>query len=197
MTTPAPNLGSTTSWVPPGVAVTMAPGAPGTPGTPGPPGIMQSTDSSLTVLRPSVPACPVALNSGSQPQMGVLYPPLSAMAAPPPQGLWLQPPQMGGVPRLPTLPYPAAFPGPFPMLARGMPPSVPVPDSQPPGVTPVGNTGAIPMSSASSVQVAGSSGIRAELPASGLIWLCFHFHKQPATNLCSFFSNDIEVVLFS
>lgn len=201
MTTPAPNLGSKPSWVPPGVAFTTAPGAPGTPG---PPGMVQSTqissnlnvppgaaDSSSTVPRPSMPPGPVALNSVFQPQIGPPYPSLPALGAPP-QGVWLQPPQMGVVPRLPTVPYPAAFPGPFPILAqRGMGPSVPVPDSQPPGVTPVGSTGAIPMSSASSVQVAGSLGIRTELPASGLIWLCFQFDEHPIIYLSPFLSNDI------
>ncbi|PON93729.1 WW domain containing protein [Trema orientale] len=182
MTTPAPNLGSTPSWVPPGVSFTTAPGAPGTPtpGTPGPPGIVHSTqvspnltvplgaaDPSSAFLRPALLAGPpVASNLAMQPQMGVSYSSLPTVAAPP-QGLWLQPLQMGGVPRLPTMPYPATFPGPFPMVARGMPPSVPLPDSQSPGVTPVVNTGAVPMSTASSIQVAGSSGIRTELPASG------------------------------
>lgn len=183
MTTPAPNVGSTTSWVPP-AAFNMPPGTPGTPGTLGPPGILQTTqissnitvgpmamDTSLTVQRPimPLPMGAMASNSAVQQQIGVPYQSLPSMA-PPPQGPWLQPsPQMGGIPRLPNLLYPAAFPGPFPSMARGIPPSVPGSDSQPPGVAPVGNTRLTPTPFAASVQpvVAGSSGTRMELHTSG------------------------------
>lgn len=180
MTTPTPNLGSTTSWLPPSAAFTMPPGTPGTPGTPGPPGIVQSTqissnltagpaaaDTSSMVQRPilPLPTGPVSSNSAVQPQFGVPYPSLPSIGAPP-QGLWLQPPpQMGGVPRLPNMPYPAALPGSFPLMARGMLPVVPGLDSQPPGIVPVGNTVPTLMSSVASVHqvVAGSSGPRTEL----------------------------------
>ncbi|KAL5553004.1 hypothetical protein UlMin_040405 [Ulmus minor] len=171
MTTRAPNLGVAASWVPAGVAFTMA---PGTPGTPAPPGIAQSTqissnltavplaaDSSSIFQRPNMPTGPVASGSAAQPQIGAPYPPVTAMAASP-RGLWLQPPQMGVIPRLPNIAYHTTFPGPYPLLARGMPlPSVPIPDSQPPGVTPVGNTGAVPVH-----QMAGALGMRTEVPVS-------------------------------
>jgi transcription elongation regulator 1 len=90
--------------------------------------------------------------------------------APPPQGIWLQPPQMGGIPRSPFQPYPTAFPGPFPLPARGMPlPSVPLPDSQPPGVTPVGTALAISVSSAASGHMlAGTLKTQTELPPPGI-----------------------------
>ena len=189
MTTPAPNMGSTPpSWaVPPGIAFSAGPGNPGTPGTPGPPGIVHSPqvpgnltrgpiapDSSSMFQRPSMPLStgPLAPNSAIQPQLGAPYQSFPTMAAPH-QGLWLQPPpQMGGVPRLPIVPYAAApFAGPhIPLMARGMPPAVPVPDSQPPGVIPAVNAAAIPApsSAASFHQVAGSSATRTESHSSGI-----------------------------
>lgn len=177
----APNMGTTTSWVPTGPSFNLTSGMPGTPGTPGPPGIAHPVqisfnptapsapiDSSSVALRPSMQIAPVA-SSAVQPQVGAPYLSLSSMGAPP-QGVWLQSPQIGGFPRPPFLPYPAAFPGPFPLPAHVMPlPSVPLPDSQPPGVIPVGNTAAISSpSAASGHQLAGSSGIQIELPHPGI-----------------------------
>ncbi|XP_030482648.2 pre-mRNA-processing protein 40C [Cannabis sativa] len=146
MTTPAPNLGSAPpppQWAlppPPRQGFSMAP--PGMPLAP--------SDSSSTVIRPNTMPPPgsgsVPLNSHFHPQLGhssyqSMPPPMAAAPHPPPQGLWLQPPQMGGAPpRLPLninmQPYHG---GPFPVMVpqHVMPPSVHVPDSQPPGVTPL------------------------------------------------------------
>ncbi|XP_050275850.1 pre-mRNA-processing protein 40C isoform X2 [Quercus robur] len=169
-------LSQATSWMPSAPSFSIPPGMPGTPGTPGPPGIAMSApissstlqasamdSSSSAVPRPLMPTAPVVSNSAVQPQICTPYAPFPAMA--PPQGLWLQPPQMGGIPRLPFLPYPAAFPGPFPLPAHGMPlPSVPLPDSQPPGVTPVGTATATAASSAPDHLMSGTLGMQTELP---------------------------------
>lgn len=158
----------------------MAPGTPRTPGTPGPPGTLQSAqksanptvssataDSSSMVLRPSMPTGSVAVNLAVQPQIAAPYPSLPALAGPP-QGLWLQNPQMGGVPRVPIVPYTATFPGSFPFVARGMHP-IQIPDSQPPGVTPVENSGNTPLSSiTSSHQLSGPSGMHTEVRNTGI-----------------------------
>jgi len=69
-----------------------------------------------------------------------------------PQGIWLQPPQMGCIPRSTFQPYPTAFP-----------------DSQPPGVTPVGTALAISVSSAASGHMlAGTLKTQTELPPPGI-----------------------------
>jgi transcription elongation regulator 1 len=48
-------------------------------------------------------------------------------------------------------------------------PSVSLPDSQPPGVVPVGHSYAIPMSSSASVhQLPGAPGMQTELPPPGI-----------------------------
>ncbi|KAM1540942.1 hypothetical protein PS1_010930 [Malus domestica] len=173
----APNAGPKASLVPTVPSFNMTPGMPGTPRTPGLPGIAHSVqisfnptapsapiDSSSVALRPNMQAVPVA-SSAVHPHVGPPYPSLSAMGAP-----WLPSPQIGGVPRPPFLPYPAAFPGPFPLPVHVMPlSSVPLPDSQPPGVTPVGNTVANSLSSVGSRhQLAGSSGMQKELPHPGV-----------------------------
>lgn len=183
----APNVGPTTSWVPTTPSFNMThgmPGTPGTPGTPGPPGTAHSAqmpfnmtapvDSSSVATRPSLQTVPFG-SSSVQPQAGVPYPSLPAMGAPH-HGVWLQSPQMGGVPRSPYQPYPVAFPGPFPLPAHVMPlPSVPVPDSQPPGVTPVGNAVAISLSSTSGHQLAPSSWMQTELPPPGIGMLALSY----------------------
>ncbi|KAM1846586.1 hypothetical protein ACFX14_010981 [Malus domestica] len=173
----APNAGPKASLVPTVPSFNMTPGMPGTPRTPGLPGIAHSVqisfnptapsapiDSSSVALRPNMQAVPVA-SSAVHPHVGPPYPSLSAMGAP-----WLPSPQIGGLPRPPFLPYPAAFPGPFPLPVHVMPlSSVPLPDSQPPGVTPVGNTVANYLSSVGSRhQLAGSSGMQKELPHPGV-----------------------------
>ncbi|GFZ15704.1 hypothetical protein Acr_25g0001130 [Actinidia rufa] len=132
--------------------VHMPPGMSGTPMTPGPPGISSSApfslnltvtsgaidSSSAALVRPTMPAAPGPLNPAVQLQAYPPYPSVPPIAAPS-HGLWLPPPQLSGLPRPPFLPYPATFPGPFPLPTRGLSlPSVPLPDAQPPGVTPLG-----------------------------------------------------------
>ncbi|KAK9275107.1 hypothetical protein L1049_022366 [Liquidambar formosana] len=121
-----PNLGPATLWMPAAPSFSVPPGMPGTPGTPGPPGIGQSAplssnmavpsatmdSSSAAVLRPIMSSGPVPSNPAIQQQIYPTYPSLPAVAASP-QGLWLQPPQMGGLPRPPFLSYPACFSWPF------------------------------------------------------------------------------------
>lgn len=147
------NYRATTSWMQPTPSFPAHHITPGAPGTPGPPGLASASStssnlaaplintdsSSSSVPRQNMPAAAIASNPvGSH--MGSTYPSIPSMAAS--QGLWLQPPQMG-VPRPPFLPYAAAYPVPFPFPAHGVTlPAVQVPDSQPPGVTPVGATGA-------------------------------------------------------
>ncbi|CAL5212602.1 unnamed protein product [Lathyrus oleraceus] len=167
-----PNYRPTTLWMP---TVPSFPVHPVMPGTPGPPGLAKhvripsnpaapspSTDfSSAAVLRQNIPTGPIALDPNAS-HKGLPYPSIPSMVAPP-QGFWLQPPQMSGIPRPPFHQYPAAFPGPFPFPARGVTlPTVPVPDSQPPGVTPVGPVG-ISTFSASGHHFRGTPGLQAEV----------------------------------
>jgi transcription elongation regulator 1 len=150
------------SWMPSAPSFSMPPGMPGTPG---PPGIAMSAPISSN---PTVPSSAMDSSSSAVPRPPMLTNPYAM--APPPQALWLQPPQMGVIPRSPPfLPYPAAFPGPFPLPARGMPlPSVPLPDSQPPGVTPVGFATATSASSAPGHLFSGTLGMQTELPPPGI-----------------------------
>ncbi|XP_021735373.1 pre-mRNA-processing protein 40C-like [Chenopodium quinoa] len=119
------------------------------------------------VLRPGMPVVPLQSNPTFQPQA---YPPYASIPNPgaSPQPLWLQPPQMGAL-RPPFFPYPPAFPGPFGLAARGSLPSVPVPDAQPPGITPVNNLGGMRSSSvtAPGVQLVHSSVMQPEVPPPG------------------------------
>ncbi|XP_050372348.1 pre-mRNA-processing protein 40C isoform X2 [Argentina anserina] len=149
-------------------------------GMPGPPGTAHSVqlsfnptaqsapvDSSFVALRPSLQTHPIA-SSSVQPHAGAPYPSLPGMVANP-HGVWVQSPQMEGITRLPFQPYPAAFPDPFPLPTRVMPPpSVSISDSQPPGVTPIGHTVAISLSSTSGHQLAPSSWMQTGLPHSGI-----------------------------
>ncbi|XP_058090357.1 pre-mRNA-processing protein 40C isoform X2 [Magnolia sinica] len=158
-----PNMYPTSSmWVQTAPSFPAPPGMPGTPGTPGPPGMPSSAplssgnantvrpaimDSSVS-LRPMLSPASFPPNSTAptlvqnvQQQIYPPYPSLPAMT-PPPQALWLHPPQMGGLQRPPFVPYPGPLPGPFPVQIRGVPlPSVPLPDSQPPGVSLIGPPG--------------------------------------------------------
>lgn len=146
--------------------------------TPGPPGLSPSVpvssnvtvpspfvNSSSALLRPIGPTAPVPSNPAIQQQTYPSYPSVPPMLTTP-QGLWLQPQQMSGLPRPPLLPHPAALPGPFPLSTHGMQlPYVPLPDSQPPGVTPVGIPGGSSIfSAASGKQSAISSVMEPELP---------------------------------
>ncbi|KAK6921439.1 WW domain [Dillenia turbinata] len=149
--------GPTSSFMlPPGVPVT-----PGTPGTPGfvtsppytansfpPPAPTDSSPSPMPRPLPSVPAL-------SHQQVYSPYPGLPAVV-PPPQGLWLQPPQVATLPRPPFLtPYPPpVYPAQIHLPARGLTlPCVPMSDSHPPGVTVVASSSA-----------AASQEMQAELP---------------------------------
>ncbi|XP_027354873.1 pre-mRNA-processing protein 40C isoform X2 [Abrus precatorius] len=170
------NYRPATSWMPTAPSFPVHPVVP-TPGNPGPPGLASTvtissnsaalptgTDSSsAAVLRPSMPSAAIAPDP-SAPQKGLPYPSMPAMAASP-QGLWLQPPQMSGVLRPPFLQYPAPFPGPFPFPARGVTlPAVPIPDSQPPGVTPVGAGGGMSVpSAAAGHQLRGTTALPTEV----------------------------------
>ncbi|XP_059649866.1 pre-mRNA-processing protein 40C isoform X2 [Cornus florida] len=167
-----PNLGPPTLWAPT-TSFYVPPGISGAPVTPGPPGIASSAPSSSNVTAPStatdsssalprhiIPTTTVLSNPDVQHQAYPPYPSVPPVAAPS-QGLWLQPPQISSLPRPPFVPYPAAFSAPFALPGRGMLlPSVPLPDSRPPGVTPLGS----PASYAVSGNQSESSGMQRELP---------------------------------
>ncbi|GAU36937.1 hypothetical protein TSUD_62060 [Trifolium subterraneum] len=163
-----PNYRPTTSWMPTAPTFPVHPVMPGTPGPPGlakpvyPAAQSASTDfSSGAVLRQNMPTVPIASDPNAS-HRGLPYPPIPSMVAPP-QGYWLQPPQMSGALRPPFNQYPASFPGPFPFPARGVAlPAVPVPDSQPPGVTPVG-AASISAPSAPGHLLRGTSGVQMEV----------------------------------
>ncbi|XP_039689035.1 pre-mRNA-processing protein 40C isoform X2 [Medicago truncatula] len=167
-----PNYRPTTLWMPTAPTFPIHPVMPGTPGTPGPPGLTKPVMIPSNPAAPSTTGFPSAavprqnMPTASDPNAshrgGLPYPPIPSMVAPP-QGYWLQPPQMSGVLRPPFHQYPAAFPGPFPFPARGGAlPAVPVPDSQPPGVTPVG-AASISAPSSSNHLLRGTSGVQTEV----------------------------------
>ncbi|KAL1828233.1 pre-mRNA-processing protein 40C [Daucus carota subsp. sativus] len=127
-------------------------GLPGPPRLPGPPGLAPVSSSNMNVPSPFVnSSSPYATPMGSNASISSIpaiqprpYPAYSS--GPPmvatPQGLWVQPQTMGVLSRPPLLQCPPAVSGPFPLSAQGMQlPYVPLPDSQPPGVTPVGPPG--------------------------------------------------------
>lgn len=102
------------------------------------------------------PRVPVQTISSLQPPFYPSYTSNSPMMGPP-QGVWRQPAPIGGLSRPQLLPYPPAFPGPFPLPAPLMAFStVPPSDSQPPG-TSTGVPGVSLVSSA-------DSGMPHELP---------------------------------
>lgn len=174
------NLGPSALRIPTAPSFHVPPGMSGTPATPGPPGISSSAplpsnltvpsavidSSSSALLRPIMPAAPVPINPAIQHQAYPAYPSVPPVAAPS-HGLWLPPPQLSGLPRAPFLPYPAAFPGHFPLPPRGMSlPSIPLPDAQPPGVTPLGTPGGTPtISMASGPVLTTGSGMQQESPS--------------------------------
>ncbi|CAF1932387.1 hypothetical protein HID58_067621 [Brassica napus] len=114
----------------------------GRPGTLAPPGLMTSppafpgSNPFSTIPRPGGPA---QINPGIHPHM---YPPYHSM--PPmhgtPQGMWLQPRPMDGIPRAHFPSHPTPFPGNYPFPVRGASPHLPYPGSQP---LPVGNAGTV------------------------------------------------------
>ncbi|KAI4357005.1 hypothetical protein L6164_000983 [Bauhinia variegata] len=168
-----PNCRPATSWIPTAQSFPLQGTGHGTLGTLGASGLAPvsltssnpaapstSTDSSSSaVLRQNMSTLPIASNPGG-PQMVTPYPSIPGMTASP-QGLWLQPPQMSGIPR-PFLSYPVTFPGPYPFQARGVtPPTVPIPDSQPPGVNPMAAAGVT--STNSSINMRGTTGLQMEV----------------------------------
>lgn len=112
----------------------------GQPGTLAPPGLMAFPGSNpfSTIPRPGGPA---QINSGIiHPHMYPPYHSLPAMHGTP-QGMWLQPPPMGGgIPRAHFPSHPTPFPGSYPFPVRGASSHLPYPGSQP---LPVGNAGAV------------------------------------------------------
>ncbi|KAF9624019.1 hypothetical protein IFM89_007717 [Coptis chinensis] len=137
-----PNLFPATMWRPTTPPFPGHPGLVGAPATPGPPGIPPSGSlPSTTSIHPITPAMP------AQQQ---LYPTFHSPPTMPPhtQGHWFQPPQIAGMQRPPYLPYPAVISNPFPLPVRGLAlPSVSLPGSHPPGVSPVGPIGGTPSAS--------------------------------------------------
>lgn len=163
------NLGRTNQWMPP---ASSFPGISGTPRAPAPPGIVPPAPVALHLYgssalmespvasRPNMPNVSLPPTPAVQQQ---LYPPYVSLPhiASSPQGPWLQPPQIPGLPRPPFLPYPAAFPGPFPLPASGMhPPAVALPDSQ--------HSGGISVGTTSGHQLASNSGLQPELSPPGI-----------------------------
>ncbi|KAF8050056.1 hypothetical protein N665_2057s0003 [Sinapis alba] len=114
----------------------------GRPGTMAPPGLMTSppafpgSNPFSTIPRPGGPA---QINPGIHPHM---YPPYHSVPAMhgTPQGMWLQPPPMGGIPRAHFPSHPTPFPGSYPFPVRGASSHLQYPGSQP---LPVGNAGAV------------------------------------------------------
>ncbi|GAB2275236.1 hypothetical protein Dimus_009995 [Dionaea muscipula] len=131
---PAPSSDTSKAPAPPGIGVESLPSSSGS-ATPSE--VVGS--SSTKVVRPIAPANPAPFNPAVHQPVYPLYSPLPPIGVSP-QPMWLQPPQMGGLARPSYLPYPPIYPGPLPLGVRGLTlPSVPLPASQPPGVTPVGN----------------------------------------------------------
>ncbi|XP_074328518.1 pre-mRNA-processing protein 40C isoform X2 [Apium graveolens] len=163
-------------WVPSVPSFQVPQGLPGPPRLPGPPGLAPVSSSIMTVPSPFVnssspyptpmgPTASIASMPAIQQRPYPNYPSGPPMAATP-QGLWLQPQTIGGLSRPPLLQRPSAVSGPFPLSAQGMQlPYVPLPDSQPPGVTPVGPPGgSFVYSTASGNQSVVSSVTEPELP---------------------------------
>lgn len=177
-TSSATALSTTTSWMPTIPSFSTPPGLFVTPQTQAPPGLLtlRTKDTSSAFgdfyssagLRPSVPTPSAPSNSGSaiQHQIYPTYPSLPPIGVSP-QGPLLQPPQMGVRPWLPFLPYPAAYPSPFPLPAHGMPnPSVSQIDAQPPGLSSMRTAAATSHSAIPGHQLVGTSG-NTEAPPSG------------------------------
>ncbi|CAH2053273.1 unnamed protein product [Thlaspi arvense] len=113
------------------------------PGTLAPPGLMTSPPAFpgsnhpfSTTPRPGMSAGPAHINPGMPPHMYPPYHSLPTMHGTP-QGMWLQPPHMGGIPR-------AAFPGSYPFPVRGISHNLPpYSGSQPLGGVPMGSGGTV------------------------------------------------------
>uniref|UniRef100_A0A1J3HXB7 Pre-mRNA-processing protein 40C n=1 Tax=Noccaea caerulescens TaxID=107243 RepID=A0A1J3HXB7_NOCCA len=127
----------------------MLPNPPfGRPGTPAPPGLMTSppafpgSNPFSTTPRPGMSAGPAQIHSGIHPNMYPPYHSLPAMHGTP-QGMWLQPPPMGGITRAPFPSNHSPFPGSYPFHVRGISPNVPYSGSQPLGAIPMGSAGTV------------------------------------------------------
>lgn len=128
-------------------ALPMLPNPPfGRPGTLAPPGLMTSppafpgSNPFSTTPRPGMSAGPAQMNPGIHPHMYPPYHSLPTMHGTP-QGMWLQPPPMGGIPRAPFPSHPTPFPGSYPFPVRGISPNLPYSGSQPLGAIPMGSAG--------------------------------------------------------
>ncbi|CAN8258729.1 unnamed protein product [Cochlearia groenlandica] len=143
------NAAAASSNIIPPQASPMLPNPPfGRPGTLAPPGLMTpppaflGSNSFSTTPRPGMFAGPAQTSHGIHPHM---YPPYHAL---PPmhgthQGMWLQPPPMGGIPRAHFPSHPTPFPGSYPFPVRGISPNLPYSGSQPPGAVPMGSGGTV------------------------------------------------------
>ncbi|KAK4761244.1 hypothetical protein SAY87_006137 [Trapa incisa] len=153
--TPHVMLGPTGPLGPPGLG--SAPLISSSNATP-----LVASDSSSS-LRSNMAGGPVSSTPAVQQQVYSPYPSLPHIAANP-QGLWFQPPQMSGIARPPFIQYPAVFPGPFPFPAHSISAqSVSRLDTQPPGVTPLGSTSGVPLSSGPSQVFVGNSNLQAQI----------------------------------
>ncbi|KMT02659.1 hypothetical protein BVRB_9g203360 [Beta vulgaris subsp. vulgaris] len=171
---------SMSNMSPVATSVSLHSGSPAVPMIPGLPvqgasNVLSSSPSvssavmssfSPAVLRPVVPMVLPPSNPAVQPQVYPMYATIPSVGASP-QPFWLQPPQMAGL-RPPFLQYPPAYPGPFNLAARGMSlPSVPLPDAQPPGITPVVFPGGVRPVAVSGMQMAHISVMQPEVPPPG------------------------------
>nr|XP_027097460.1 pre-mRNA-processing protein 40C-like [Coffea arabica] len=173
--TPTSNLSSSFSGVPPAPSYQVLPGFANSPATP-PPGISPSiplpanvavtpsSDLSTAFLRPNNQSILVLSNPPVQHQRYAPYPSVSPAAASL-RGPWLQPPQVSGLIRPPFSAYPVAITGPFPLPARNTPiPSVPLLDTQAPGVTNAEAPSATPIHTVASVSQSTTGVLQAEIP---------------------------------
>lgn len=165
---------ASTSSVPSFASPSVVPGSFATRGLPGvvgssvpsTPAVSSATMGSFSpvFLRPVVQPAPLPSNPTFQPHVYQQFPAMPSTGIPP-QAHWLQAPQMGGL-RTPFLPCPPVYPGPFALAARGVSlPSIPLPDPQPPGITPVVNPSGVlpPPVTASGIQMTQNSGMQSEV----------------------------------
>ncbi|CAL9112030.1 unnamed protein product [Musa acuminata var. zebrina] len=104
------------------------------------------TNSSISSPRPIIPVTaalpptstsvpvPFPVPQNVQQQTNVHYSSQPTMA-PSPQASWSHPPQAGPMQHVSFSPYPGFFPAPFSLPVQGIPPAVPLPFIQPPGVS--------------------------------------------------------------
>ncbi|CAL9107205.1 unnamed protein product [Musa textilis] len=104
------------------------------------------TNSSISSPRPMIPVTaalpptstsvpvPFPVPQNVQQQTNAHYSSQPTMA-PSPQASWSHPPQAGPMQHVSFSPYPGFFPAPFSLPVQGIPPAVPLPFIQPPGVS--------------------------------------------------------------